>query len=72
MRREIFNRNSRDDVSHTKIVVDMWTELQVEAVEAGPIVTLKRHVYRYMDWKGTEGYCSNAVHRTGLDGLWTT
>ena len=47
----------------------MWDELLEEVVEAGTLTTFKRHLDRYMDRKGLEGYGPNQANGVSLDGL---
>lgn len=44
----------------------MWNDLPGE--EADTLATFKRHLVRYMDRKGLEGYRSNAANGTGYNG----
>ena len=38
----------------------VWNEMPEEVVEGGTMTTFKRHLDRYMDGKGLEGYGPNA------------
>lgn len=56
---EIFIRNRSGNFFHSfSSVVGIWNEQQAEVVEAGTIVTLKRHMDRYMESNDFVGYMS--------------
>ena len=55
MRGERFERDLRGNL-FTQRVVCIWNELPKEVVEVGTIPTFERHLDRYMDRKGLEGY----------------
>ena len=44
----------------TQKVVRIWNLLPEKVVEAGTIATFKKHLDKYMDGKGLEGYGSKA------------
>ena len=58
MRGERFKRDLRDNF-FTQRVVRVWNELSEKMVEAGSIATFKKHLDKYMDGKGLEGYGPN-------------
>lgn len=68
---EIFIRNRSGNFFHYfSSVVGIWNEQQAEVVEAGTIVTLKRHMDRYMESNDFVGYMSQmGMGRARLDGL---
>lgn len=60
LRGERINGKLRSSNLFTQRMVHMWNELLEEVVEAGTLTTFKRHLDRYLDRKGLEGYGPNA------------
>ena len=67
VRRERFKRDLSGNF-FTQRVVRIWNELPEKVVEAGPKASFKKHLDKYIDGKGLEGYGPNVGNLDQLGG----
>lgn len=66
VRKERIRRGFRCNLLIQRVVL-IWNELAEEAIETEVTMTIKRHLLRYVDWKGLIGCMPNAGNRTSTE-----